>query len=245
MSCVDNSIHHLLWCILVALRTAEQKKPFTSETARRRFIANWLDTARDNPRFQGMSAEFTSLRQLLNTRDESDPIDRTLSILLNHALAAKNCNLFCFRSALNTLMQKGWRLVVCRFPENITMELLQRRRGRRKHALQLTRTEDAFQPTGNMSQPVTFHLLFNNAGKTSEEVETVFHAEGFQVVVADRELALDNRRLIRTLHIGTNLLPPDDWNPRKDDIWQPVHGKSALPPPLSPTLAPHSRSIAR
>ncbi|WP_337263661.1 MULTISPECIES: hypothetical protein [unclassified Serratia (in: enterobacteria)] len=223
MSSADNSIHHLLWCILVALRSAERDKPFISEMARRRFITAWLDTARSKPGFQGMITEFTSLRQLLDTSDKSIPVDGTLSVLLSHASAAKQCDLFRFRSALNNLMQKGCRLVVCRFPENITTELMQRRQDRRKHALQLTRTENAFQPTGHMAHPVTFQLLLNNTGKTDEEVEMAFHAEGFQVVVANRELALDNKRLVRTLHIGTTSLEPDEWNPRKDDIWQPQH----------------------
>ncbi|TQI77269.1 hypothetical protein FHU10_5332 [Serratia fonticola] len=226
MYSADNSVHHLLWCILVALRTAEQETPFTSETVRRRFISNWLDEARSKPSFQGMNAEFTSLRQLLNTTDKSVPVDRTLSLLMNHASAAEHCDLFRFRSALNVLMQKGWRLVVCRFPENITMELMQRRRDRRQHALQLTRTETAFQHTGDMVQPVTFQLLLNSTGDASEDVEKIFHAGGFQVVVADIELALDNRRHVRTLHIGTTSLAPNEWSPRRNDIWRPPHSST-------------------
>jgi len=224
----DNSVHHLLWCILIAIRTAEQEKPFTSETARRRFISNWLDTARTHPSFRGMNAEFTSLRQLLETSDKSVSVDGTLDVLLNHAFAAEHCDLFRFRSALNSLIQKGWRLAVCRFPENITAELMQRRRDRRKHALQLTRTENAFQPTGNMVLPVTFQLLLNSTAEISEDAEIVFHMEGFQVVVAHLELALDNRRLVRTLHIGTTSLTTNEWNPRKDDIWQPPSNSISL-----------------
>lgn len=220
MSSADNTVHHLLWCILIALRTADQEKPFTSEIARRRFIANWLDTARGNPSFRGMNAEFTTLRQLLETSDKAVPVDSTLSVLLSHATAVEQCDLFRFRSTLNILMQKGWRLVICRFPENITTELMQRRQDRRKHALQLTRMENAFQPTGNMVMPVTFQLLLNRAAETSEDAELIFHTEGFQVVVAN-ELELDNRRLIRTLHIGTPSLPAGEWSPSRDTIWQP------------------------
>lgn len=220
MSSADNTVHHLLWCILIALRTADQEKPFTSEIARRRFIANWLDTARGNPSFRGMNAEFTTLRQLLETSDKAVPVDSTLSVLLSHASAVEQCDLFRFRSTLNILMQKGWRLVICRFPENITAELMQRRQDRRKHALQLTRMENAFQPTGNMVLPVTFQLLLNRTAETSEDAEMVFHTEGFQVVVAS-ELELDNRRLIRTLHIGMPSLPAGEWTPREDNIWQP------------------------
>lgn len=221
MYSTDNTVHHLLWCILVALRTADQEKPFTSEIARRRFIANWLDTARDNPRFRGMNAEFTTLRQLLETSHKAVPVDSTLSVLLSHALAAEQCDLFRFRSTLNILLQKSWRLVMCQFPENITTELIQRRQDRHKHALQLTRTDIAFRPTGDMVLPVTFQLLLNRTLDACEDAETVFHTEGFQVVVAGTELALNNRRFIRTLHIGTPSLPASEWSPRKDDIWQP------------------------
>ncbi|ALX97555.1 hypothetical protein AV650_28910 (plasmid) [Serratia fonticola] len=220
MSSADNTVHHLLWCILIALRTADQEKPFTSEIARRRFIANWLDTARGNPSFRGMNAEFTTLRQLLENSDKAVPVDSTLSVLLSHASAVEQCDLFRFRSTLNILMQKGWRLVICRFPENITTELMQRRQDRRKHALQLTRMENSFQPTGNMVLPVTFQLLLNRTAETIEDAEMVFHTEGFQVVVAS-ELELDNRRLIRTLHIGMPSLPAGEWTPREDKIWQP------------------------
>ncbi|ENA1744259.1 hypothetical protein ABF224_003363, partial [Yersinia ruckeri] len=219
MYSADNTVHHLLWCILVALRTADQEKTFTSEMARRRFIANWLDTARGNPSFRGMNAEFTTLRQLLETSDKGVPVDSTLSVLLSHASAVEQCDLFRFRSALNILMQKGWHLVICRFPENITTELMQRRQGRRKHALQLTCTENAFQPAGNMVQPITFQLLLNRTTENSEDAEMIFHTEGFQGVVAN-EMELDNRRIIRTLHIGTPSIPAGEWSPSKDNIWQ-------------------------
>lgn len=223
MYSADNSIHHLLWCILVALRTAEKDKPFTSEIARRRFISNWLDTARVNTAFRGMNAEFTTLRQLLENSDKAVPVDGTLSVLLEHASAANRCDLFRFRSALNTLMQTGWHLVVCRYPENISTELFQRRRDRRKHALQLTRTETAFRPTGEMILPVTFQLLQSRSSESNEEVELLFHSENFQVVVGDSELELDKQRFVRTLHVGTASLPTDEWHPLDVDIWQPEH----------------------
>lgn len=181
MSSADNTVHHLLWCILIALRTADQEKPFTSEIARRRFIANWLDTARGNPSFRGMNAEFTTLRQLLETSDKAVPVDSTLSVLLSHATAVEQCDLFRFRSTLNILMQKGWRLVICRFPENITTELMQRRQDRRKHALQLTRMENAFQPTGNMVLPVTFQLLLNRTAETTSEPPIYLPVNGVPV----------------------------------------------------------------
>lgn len=228
MYSADNPVQHLLWCILVALRSADQETPFASEMGRRRFISGWLDTARDNPVFRGMCAEFTTLRQLLDTSDKSIPVDSTLSVLLSHATAAERCDLFRFRTTLNLLMQKEWRLAVCRFPENITEELVQRLKDRRRHALQLTRTENAFQSTGDMVLPVTFQLLMNRAPDNGEDdgAEAIFHAEGFQVVVADTELVLDNRRFIRTLHIGTASLPASEWSPLKYRFWQP----SSAPP---------------
>ncbi|OVZ88256.1 hypothetical protein CBW54_09355 [Yersinia kristensenii] len=219
MYSAENTVHHLLWCILIALRTAEQDKPFASETARRRFIAEWLDTARTNPNFRGMNAEFTTLRQLLENSDKAVPVDGTLSTLLDHAFAADHCDMFRFRSALNKLMQRGWRHVVCRFPENITTELIQRRQDRRKHMLQLTWTENVFRPTGDMMIPMTFQLLINSTRFTQEEAESVFHTEGFQVVPTDTELTLDKGRIVRTLHIGTSSLPASQWSPR--EIWQP------------------------
>lgn len=226
MNSADNTVHHLLWCILVALRTADQEKPFTSEMARRRFIASWLDTAREKPSFCGMNSEFTALRQLLETSDKTVPVDSTLSVLLSHASAAEQCDLFRFRSTLNILMQKGWRIVICHFPENISTELMQRKKDHRKHALQLTRMENAFQSTGNMVLPVTFQLLLNHTTQKSEEAEMVFHTEGFQVVVA-MEQELDKRRIIRTLHIGASSLPASGWSPRQDMIWQPPDAPSS------------------
>lgn len=217
----DNSVPHLLWCILVALRTAEEDSPFRCETARRRFISDWLDMGRDNPNFRGMTSEFTTLRELLDKTDKATCVTDTLSTLLDHAYAAEQCDFFRFRSAFNTLLQHGWQHTVCRFPENITAELMDRRKGDRRHLLQLTRTENAFHPVGNMMQPVTFQLLFSRKDAAQVDAETTFHNEGFQVVYARRELCLTKERVIRTLHIGIPSLPKEEWNPQSQDIWQP------------------------
>lgn len=217
----DNSLAHLLWCILIALRTAEENTPFSSETARRRFLSDWMDMARKKPNFRPMASEFTALRELLEKTDKSTNVADTLNTLLEHAYAAEQCDFFRFRSALNTLLQLGWLLTVCRFPENITAELMDRRRGNRRHALQLTRTESAFHPIGNMVKPVTFQLLFSKKDEEQLDAETTFHNEGFQVVYARGELNLTKDRIIRTLHIGIPSLPEEEWNPQDRDIWHP------------------------
>lgn len=223
---VDNSVPHLLWCILVALRTAEEDSPFPSEKARRHFISDWLDMGRDNPNFRGMASEFTTLRELLEKTDKATCVTDTLAKLLNHAYAAEKCDFFRFRSAFNTLLQLGWQHTVCRFPENITSELMNRRKGDRKHLLQLTRTENAFHPIGNMVKPITFQLLFSRKDEEQLDAETTFHSEGFQVVYARGELNLTKDRIIRTLHIGIPSLPEEEWNPQQRDIWQPDNGSA-------------------
>lgn len=228
----EKSLPHLLWCILVALRTVEEDKPFINETGRRRFISEWLDLARDNPNFRGMASEFTSLRELLETTEKKAFIADTLSTLLDHAYAAENCDLFRFRSALNQLLLNGWKHTVCRFPENISAELMTRRKGNSKHALQLTRTENAFKPVGNMVQPITFQLLFSRKDLKLTDVEMTFVNAGFQVVVVRDQLELAKERLIRTLHVGLPSLSENDWNPRECDIWKPASA--------GPTCAPSS-----
>lgn len=220
----NNSVHHLLWCILVALKTAEREKPFPSETDKRHFIIAWLDTANNIPSFQEMISELASLRKMLENCDRNVSIDGTLRVLLNHAFSAERCDLFRFRSSLNTLTQRGWSLVVCHYPENITTELFNRRKGHRKHILQLTRTEDAFQSKGSigdMIKAITFHLLIDESQDINEDAETIFNAGGFQVVVQDSQLQLNSYRIVRTIHIGTNSIPKNEWNPHKDSIWAP------------------------
>lgn len=225
MDSVESSLPHLLWCILVALRTAEEDTPFTSEKARRRFITDWLTMGRDNPNFRGMTSEFTTLRELLEKADKSICVADTLATLLDHAYAAEQCDFYRFRSAFNTLLQRGWLHTVCRFPENITSELMDRRKGDRRHLLQLTRTDNAFHPVGNMVQPITFQLLLSRKDEKQLDVETTFHNEGFQVVYARREFCLTKDRIIRTLHIGVPSLPEAEWNPQQNDIWKPDVGQ--------------------
>ena len=221
MSFAQNAVQHLLWCILVALRITEKEEPLTSETARRRFIADWLDNAQKQPTFRSMNAEFTTLRQLLEKGDKKVSVDGTIAALLEHASASGQCDLFRFRSALNTLMQTGWCVVVCRHPESILAELFKRLWDRSKYALQLTPTDVAFRPTGDMTLPVTFQLLQSRTAESCDEVERVFHSEGFQVVVADSAIMLDKQRVVRTLHIGTPTLSQEEWFPLEQNIWQP------------------------
>ncbi|ESH62752.1 hypothetical protein SEEB2780_09612 [Salmonella enterica subsp. enterica serovar Bareilly str. 2780] len=61
----ENPVSHLLWCMLLALRCAHNDTPFTSESARRKFLSQWLTGARKVPTFSGMAREFTTLRELL------------------------------------------------------------------------------------------------------------------------------------------------------------------------------------
>lgn len=224
----ENSVPHLLWCILVALRTAEEDKPFSSESARRRFIADWLNMARSNPNFHGMASEFTTLRELLDKTKKTTSVTDILSTLLENAYAAEKCDLFRFRSAFNTLLQHGWKHTVCHHPENIIVELTDRREGDHRHILQLTHTGNAFHPVGKMIQPMTFHLLFSRKDAGLRDTERAFHREGFQVVCDKQKLCLTDNRIIRTLYIGLPSLPAPEWSPQQHDIWWPGN-KPATP----------------
>ncbi|PKH19355.1 hypothetical protein CIG19_20140 [Enterobacterales bacterium CwR94] len=216
----ENSVSHLLWCIIVALRTAEEDSPFTSETARRRFISNWLNSARDKPSFRDMPGEFTTLRELLNKTSKSVCVTEILVTLLENAHEAQRCDLFRFRSAVSMLLGQGWKHTVCRYPESISEALLARQRGSGLHALQLTRTEQAFLPVGEMIMPVTFQILVSNTDSEPYGPEIAFHNEGFDVVLVGGELKL-NERIIRTMHIGLPSIPTAEWNPLHDHIWAP------------------------
>lgn len=215
----DGNIHHLLGCILVAFRIAEKDTPFKSERARRNFIANWLDNFRDQPKFLYLGDAFNAIRELLNTAKNSAVI-AILTRMYELALIEK-CELFRFRNALNSLRKKGWQHIVCRYPENITAALIDRREGHRRHVLQLTCTKAAFQPMGSMVLPVTLQLLFSKKHADQMHVESVFSTEGFQIVQDGRELNLTRERIVRTLHVGLPTLPTSEWSPKKGDIWQP------------------------
>ncbi|STB73772.1 Protein of uncharacterised function (DUF2913) [Citrobacter koseri] len=219
MTSTENPLTHLLWCILVALRTASKTEAFRSETARRKFIASWLDNARLMPSFRGMGDDFATLRSLLE-KDREIPIEGTLNTLLMFSSRADDCDLFRFRMAISSLLKKGWRTGICRWPEEIMTEILQRREGRRNHLLQLTATTDAFLPTGVMCRPVTFQLLMHQTRGNNDRVEEAFYDARF-IVISGREDQLDRSTWIRTLHVGTNALPENEWDPDHRDIWKP------------------------
>ncbi|EKS7814683.1 hypothetical protein JFQ96_003252 [Edwardsiella piscicida] len=72
-----------------------------------------------------------------------------------------------------------------------------------------------------MIKAITFHLLIDESQDINEDAETIFNAGGFQVVVQDSQLQLNSYRIVRTIHIGTNSIPKNEWNPHKDSIWAP------------------------
>ncbi|BAN99959.1 hypothetical protein E05_51930 (plasmid) [Plautia stali symbiont] len=99
MQSTQDQVSHLLWCILVALRTAVENHNITSEKGKRKFIAEWIKGARHIPAFHGMAAEFSTLRQLLD-RDRSQSIDAVLTALWTSAVSTAGCELFRFRAVL-------------------------------------------------------------------------------------------------------------------------------------------------
>lgn len=216
----DNPVRHLLWCTLVALQSENQIKPFRSELARRQFVANWLNSVRRRSVFNDLADEFSTLRKLLEITDRSVRIDQLLNTLLVNSEKVDTCDLFRFRAVLNTVRKKRWRVGVCKWPEQILPEILQRRKG--LHLLQLTPTQTAFASTGEMTSPLTFQIVFNNGPNT--EIEQFFYLEQFQVVIGN-DTRLDRRTQIRTLHIGTHSLPESAWGPTQGEsrghIWKP------------------------
>lgn len=214
----EHPVRHLLWCLLVALRTAINDNTLRSETARRRFVSEWLNGARRSAAFIGLNGEIATLRQLLDT-DKSVPIDGLLHSLLVNSGHAEHCALFRFRAALSTLMKQGWRTGVCRFPDEILHETLQRAQNSRCHILQLTRTEDSFRSTGEMTAPVTFQLI-QHRKKDRETAERTFWNEQFMVVTG-REEELGRQMTVRTIYIGHHRLPEAVWGARSHDIWRP------------------------
>lgn len=97
MQSTQEQVSHLLWCILVALRTAVENHHITSERGKRRFITEWLSGARRIPTFKGMGSEFMTIRQLLET-ERNRPIDDVLTALWTNAVSTGNCDLFRFRA---------------------------------------------------------------------------------------------------------------------------------------------------
>jgi len=220
MQSTQDQVSHLLWCILVALRTAVENHNITSERGKRKFIAEWLKGARHTPAFQGMAAEFSAVRQLLDG-DKSLSIDNVLSALWSNAVSTAGCDLFRFRAVLNGLFSQGWRHSLCLWPEQILPEIMERQRSRKRHILQFTRMEEAFSATGTMSAPVTLQLLLQK--DEDEQVEHSFYLDRFSVV-RGREITL-GKTTLRTLYIGHPTLPESAWGARDSgyhgDVWRP------------------------
>lgn len=177
MSRQENPVSHLLWCMLMALRCAHNDTPFTSESARRRFLSEWLTGARRVPVFSGPSREFASLRELLG-RDKSHSVEGVLTALWEQSVLSERCDFIRLRDAKNALHGSSWRSCLCRFPEQTVPEIFNRMKTRQNHYLQLTRTEDIFLSTGQMNAPLTFQLVLN---KATHQFEEIFHLYGFSV----------------------------------------------------------------
>lgn len=216
MTRIHNPVRHLLWCALEALHTEDQSKPFCSEYSRRQFVSRWINTVRRQPIFNDLADEFSTLRKLLDITDKNVRIDQLLKTLLVNSENADTCDLFRFRAVLNTVRRKRWRIGICNWPEQILPEILQRRNG--QHLLQLTRTHEVFAPTGEMTAPLTFQVVFNNGANT--QIEQFFYAEQFQVVIG-KDSHLGRHTQIRTLHVGVHTLPESTWGPERGHIWKP------------------------
>lgn len=221
MQTSQDQIAHLLWCILVAVRTAAENHNIKSETGKRRFIAEWLRGARRHEPFKKMANEFQTIRQLLE-RDTASPIEEVLNALWMNAVSSAGCDLFRFRAVLHALNRHGWNHSLCPWPEQVVSEMLERQNGRGNHILQLTRMEEAFSPVGVMTAPITFQLIIKKNGR--DHVEEAFHTDNFAVVRSAREISL-HRATIRTLYIGHHKLPPAVWGVRDNgmtaDTWHP------------------------
>lgn len=222
MQSTQEQVSHLLWCLLVALKTAAENHNIKSERSRRKFIGRWLTGARDVPSFRGMTNEFMTLRQLLDA-DQNVSIESVLTELWKNALSTASCDLFRFRAVLNSLLSHGWQHCLCPWPEQVASELMQRQRNRKKHILQFTRLEEAFTTTGTMSAPVTLQLLAQKTENEDDQVEKSFYLDRFSVV-RGRDIALPKATL-RTIYIGHHALPETAWGAREGlrygDVWRP------------------------
>lgn len=220
MQSTQDQVSNLLWCILVALRTAEENHHITSERGKRKFISEWLSGARHVPSFRGMAAEFSTIRQLLDG-NKNHSIDSVLTALWTNAVSSAGCDLFRFRAVINSLYSQGWRHCLCPWPEQVMPEIIERQRSRKRHILQFTRMEEAFTATGSMSAPVTLQLLLSK--NEDEQVEHSFYSDRFSVVQG-REISL-GKTTLRTLYIGHHSLPESAWGARDGkhhrDVWSP------------------------
>lgn len=220
----EHPVRHLLWCMLAALREAAEDRKFHSEKERRRWLRDWLRDARKEETFRRLPDEITTLRRLLDSNHVVS-IEGVLNQLLINSAEADNCDLFRFRAALNAARKTGWRTGICRCNDEIFYETLSRAETSRRHILQLGRTEESFAPTGEMTAPVTFHLI-QPQNRAREIVEQIFHDEKFQVVTGREKMF--NRSLVRTIWIGRLTLPDAVWGAGTDNIWTPAEAGYAL-----------------
>lgn len=220
MQSTQDKVSHLLWCILVALRTAHENHHTLSEHRKRKFIADWLSSARSLPAFRGMAREFMTIRELLDT-EKQRPIDDVLTALWKNAVSTGNCDLFRFRAVMNALLGQGWKHCLCPWPEQVVTEIMERQRNRKNHILQLTRMEEAFTATGSMTAPVTLQLMLQKGEDV--EVEHSFYLDRFSVVRGG-DISL-SKTTLRTLYIGRHTLPESAWGARdgvsKGNLWRP------------------------
>lgn len=204
--------------MLAALREAAEDRKFHSEKERRRWLREWLRDARKEEAFRRLPDEIATLRRLLdNNRVVS--IESVLNQLLINSEEADNCDLFRFRAALNAARKTGWRTGICRCNDEILYETLRLAETGRRHILQLGRTEESFAPTGEITAPVTFHLI-QPQNRARETVEQIFHDEKFQVVKGRENMF--NRSLVRTIWIGRLTLPDAVWGAVSRKIWTPA-----------------------
>ncbi|EAO1753419.1 DUF2913 family protein [Salmonella enterica subsp. enterica serovar Muenchen] len=220
----EHPVRNLLRCMLAALREAAEDRKFHSEKERCRWLREWLRDARKEETFRRLPDEIATLRRLLdNNRVVS--IESVLNQLLINSEEADNCDLFRFRAALNAARKTGWRTGICRCNDEILYETLRLAETGRRHILQLGRTEESFAPTGEMTAPVTFHLI-QPQNRARETVEQIFHDEKFQVVTGREKMF--NRSLVRTIWIGRLTLPDAVWGAGTDNIWTPAETGYAL-----------------
>lgn len=217
MSEPESPVRHLLSCMLIALHTADADT-LRSERGRRKFISKWLDGARAIPAFNSLSDEVATLRQLLE-QDIGKPIDRIINSLLSNSEKADHCDIFRFRSAINTLLKQGWRYATCRYPDDILHEALGCSLESKKHILQITMSESCFAPTGEMMAPLSFHII-SPVSAPQEQAELAFHSQRFQVI-RGREAPVIYDKRIRTIYVGVDTLREPLWDPESKALWQP------------------------
>lgn len=217
----NNSVSNLLWCLLITLRTIEHEYPFTSEALRRKFILNWINTTRNNNNFLDIPFDFTILIELLKKIDKSTCMLDILNTLFEQSDTNKISDLSNFRAAFNILLNKDWQYTICHDHDNIITEIMIRRKGSRRYALQLLGPEKAFNSEGEMVKPITFYLIFSQEDLEHIDAERIFYNEGYQVIHVSKDIELANNRMIRTLHIGLATLLENDWNPLDKNIWKP------------------------